>query len=157
MAAIQVENYQNIADYYSEAQLATVGLTDYYWLAATEIVNLSVFDPELDLLAPFYNAYLAAVAAYSNPPVTVLSAVGALQSHIIDKARTDAGARFSNIDQWLDAGDTNGFLTTDGDGSDAVGRDNESGTGDNSFRVPSNFAVWSGQAGFPIDSSNVTS
>ncbi|KKM73772.1 hypothetical protein LCGC14_1407030 [marine sediment metagenome] len=155
MPAIKVENYQNIASFYNEARSQALNLADYYYQAALEIVNLQVFDPELDLLAPFYNAYLSAAATYENPPASVISAVANLQAHIIDKARTDAGARFANINQWYDAGDTNGYLG-DGDGAVAVGRTNESSTGDDSIRVPSGFALWSARAGYAVDAANIS-
>lgn len=153
MAAITVESYGSIMNWYTGAQQQTVGLADYYYLAAVEIVQLNTFDPELALLSPFYNAYLAADAAYQSPPIAVISAVGELQRHIIDKARTTAGVRFTSINQWLDAGDTNKFLSTDGDASEAVGRLNDAD--DSSIQVFSEFASLSATAGYAIDGCNV--
>ncbi len=155
MAAIKVTNYQNIVDFYTEASVALVGIADYYYSAAEEIVMLNVFDPEIDLLSPFYQAYLAADAAYSAPPTAVVSAVTALQSHVLNRARTDTevsggGYRFANINEWIDAGAGNGYL------SSAVGRDGETGSGDGSFKVPTEFAAISSTAGYAIDAGNVT-
>ncbi len=149
MAAIKVENYQNITSLYTSAQLQVVGISDYYYEAAREIVLLQTFDPELDLLAPFWQAYLAATTAYANPPSAVITAVASLQSHILDKARTDAGAVFTNINAWIDAGATNGYLTA------AVGRQNETGTGDESFKIEEQFAALSAKAGYAIDADNI--
>lgn len=153
MAAILVEHYQNLTYFYSEAQNQLVGLADYYYLAALEIVMLQVFDPEIDLLSPFYQAYLAADSAYFQPPTAVYSAVQALQRHILQRARTDpavdpdgVAAVFTTVDEWLDAGATNGFLST------AVGRQGDVNT---SIQVESNFATLSATAGYAIDSSNI--
>lgn len=153
MAAITVETYATIHDWYTGAKQQTVGLADYYYLAAVEIVQLNVFDPELALLSPFYNAYLAADAAYANPPIAVITAVAELQRHVLDKARTTAAVRFTDINQWMDAGDTNKFLTTDGDGSDALGRQTDSDQ--QSLKVSTEFASLSATAGFAIDGCNV--
>lgn len=153
MAAITVETYGTIHSFYTGAQQQAVGLADYYYLAAVEIVQLNTFDPELALLSPFYNAYLAADAAYASPPIAVITAVAELQRHILDKARTSTGVRFTDINQWLDAGDTNKYLTTDGDASDAVGRQTD--TDQASLQVYSEFAALSATAGFAIDGCNV--
>ena len=59
MAAITVAKYQTIANLYGNAETQIAGVTDYYYDAAYEIVILQTFDPERDLLQPFYNAYLA--------------------------------------------------------------------------------------------------
>ena len=155
MATIYVENYQNVVDYYTDASIALVGIADYYYSAAEEIVQLNRFDPEIDLLNPFYQAYLAADAAYSSPPTAVVSAVGALQAHVLARARTDPDAsgnslRFADINEWIDADAANGYLTS------AVGRQGETGPGNDSFRVPSEFATLSGTAGYNIDAANIT-
>lgn len=156
MACILVANYREIADYYSDAQLQIQGVTDYYYNAAYEIVMLQVFDPELDLLAPFYNAYLASQTVYEQAPQAVVSAVTQLQTHIIDKARTDptvdtdtsAPRRFTDINQWIDAHGDNVAASYDN-----VGRQGDSGA---SFTVPTDFATLSDQAGFNIVTGNIT-
>jgi len=155
MAAIKVTNYQNIVDFYTEASIALVGISDYYYSAAEEIVLLNVFDPEIDLLSPFFEAYLAADAAYTTPPTAVTAAVTALQSHVLNRARTDPNVsgvevRFADINEWIDAGASNGYL------SSSVGRSGETGSGDGSFKVPSEFATLSGTAGFAINAANIT-
>ena len=149
MAAIKVENYQTLTSLYSTAQIQVVGVADYYYEAAREVVMLQTFDPELDLLAPFYQAYLAASVAYANPPSAITAAVAALQAHILDKARTDAGAVFTNINSWLDAGATNGYLTA------SVGRQGETGSGDLSIKIESEFASLSDKAGYTIETENI--
>jgi len=100
MAAIKVLNYQNIEGYISTAQIFVSAAADYWYDAALEIVLLDEFDPEIDLLIPFYNAYLAAVGTYASAPASGVTAVGKLQAHVLNRARTNAGARFTAIDTW---------------------------------------------------------
>ena len=156
MAAITVDNYETITNLYNSAQVQIAGVADYYYNAALEIVNLQVFDPELDLLSPFYNAYLSASTIYENAPAAVVAAVAALQRHILDRARTDSAVdtsadaprRFTNINDWLNCaneGDGNSFAI-------AVGRqDDENG----SIDLQSSFVALSAQAGFEIDADNI--
>ncbi len=155
MPAIKVNNYQNITQFYANAQIAVQGVTEYYFNAAYEIVALTVFDPELDLLAPFYNAYVASQVVFLQAPASVITAVSALQRHILDKARTDAGLdatglenRFTDINQWIDAEGSNDAVLYD-----AVGRKDDI---DTSFTVANDFATLSTQAGFTIVSANIT-
>ena len=155
MPAIKVSNYQNIVQFYADAQATVQGVTDYYFNAAYEIVALTVFDPELDLLAPFYNAYVSSQVVYLQAPQAVITAVNSLQSHILDKARTDAGLdatgienRFTDINQWIDAEGSNDAVL-----HDAVGRKDDI---DTTFTVAQDFATLSAQAGFTIVSANIT-
>jgi len=146
MAAILVENYQNISDFYTEAQLQTVGLADYYYNAAVEVLLLNDFEPELDLLEPFYNAYVSAQSAFLTPPTAIINAVGALQRHVLNRARTTASVAFTNINSWIDANAINGYLTA------TVGRE---GDVNDSFQLTSQFANLSNQSGFTISSLNI--
>jgi len=154
MPAIKVLNYQNIAQFYADAQTTVQGVTDYYFNAAYEIVALTVFDPELDLLSVFYNAYVASQVVFLQAPQSVITAVNALQSHILDKARTDAAvdalgeSRFTDINQWIDAEATN-----DATLHSVVGRKDDI---DYSFTVANDFATLSNQAGFTIVKNNIT-
>lgn len=148
MAAIKVENYKAVADFYAAAQAQVVGVADYYYSAATEIVLLQAFDPELDLLAPFYNAYLAARTIYAQAPASIVNAVKVLQQHVLARARTNAGGIFTDINDWIDAAGTNGVLA----GGTPVGRDEDV---DTSFTVPTEFATLSAQAGYSIESGNL--
>jgi len=121
MAAIKVENYQTVALNYAGASQQLVGIADYYYLAAVEILEINDFDPELDLLEPFYNAWQSSIQSYAFVTPSVLSAVTALQEHVIDKARTDStvdstgvAQRFDTIDDWIDAAASNGVGTNVG-------------------------------------------
>ena len=146
MAAIPVDTYRVIADKYARAQVAVADVSSYYFDAAYEIVILESFDPELDLLAPFYNAYLAARTIFLQAPQSVVQAVNRLQSHVINKAREQDGTKFTDINNGIDASNANTF-----DGT-SPGRQ---GDVDASFKVAREFAAISGQAGFEISNSNV--
>lgn len=147
MAAITVAKYQTVANLYANAQRQIAGVTDYYYDAAYEIVLLQSFDPEIDLLQPFYNAYLSSQTVFLQVPAGIVNAITQLQRHVLDKARTESGnERFTSINDWIDAGASNGAATT------ALGRNGDT---DVSFRVPTEFATISLQAGYEIDSENI--
>ena len=143
---IKVENYQNIANFYANAQKQIAGVSDYYYDAAYEIVMLQVIYPELDLLSPFWTAYIAARSIYLSPPQAVVAAVRTLHNHILSRARTTAGNLFSEIDNWLDADFTFGVNTA----GEAVGREDDV---DTSIQVPEEFAVLSDLSGHTVDAA----
>lgn len=154
MAAISVAKYITISELYADAQKQVAGVADYYYNAAVEIVDLDTFDPNLDLLAPFYNAYLASQTVFLQAPQAVISAVNSLQRHVLDKAKTDVlidvvngSSRFSDINQWIDAAGTNNSTLYDN-----VGR---AGDIDTSFKIRTEFAALSAQAGFSIVAANI--
>jgi len=152
MGAIRVESYKAVAEFYAGAQDRILGISEYYLHAAEEVLSIPEFDPALDLLSPFYNAYLAAKQLYDNPPAAIVGSVRALQRHVLARARTNGGSFFTNINDWIDAGDINGELAGGtGTGSAAVGREDDV---DHSFVVPQSFAVLSERAGYPIDPLN---
>ena len=101
MSVINTTSYQAIAEDYAAAVVGIQGLSQHYYDAAYEVLILSVFDPELDLLQPFYNAYLASSGTYGNIPIAAISAVGELQRHVLNRATTPAGAKYTSVDTWL--------------------------------------------------------
>ncbi len=150
MAAIKITTYQNIAQFYTDAQIQVAGVADYYYNAAYEIVNLQFgesFDPELDLLAPFWTAYLAAQSIYLEPPAAIVQAVNSLQNHVLDKSRDNSAVRFTDVNDWIDAAGSNGV----NDLSLVEGRQDDD---DDSFTVAAEFAVISARAGFTISAGN---
>ena len=152
MAAIKVATYQTIAGLYADAQRQVANVADYYYDAAYEIVSLTgaaAFAPELALLTPFYQAYLAAQTIFLEPPAAVISAVTALQNHVINKARDATGDKFSDINDWIDAAGTNSV----NDLSEVSGRQDDV---DTSFTVDTEFASLSATAGFTISAGNIT-
>jgi hypothetical protein len=158
MAAINSTKYQTIAQLYADAQAQIEGVSSYYYDAAYEIVLLQVFDPELDLLQPFYTAYQAVQAVFTQTPAAVVSAVGALQAHVLSKARTQNGVgRYTNVNYWIESDNSgnDGWSAPDQTASPGVyGRQNDSF--DEPFTLPQRFANVSAQAGYPIDTGNIT-
>ncbi len=100
MAEINTTDYLDIVTLYTAASLQLVGIAQQYFDAAYEIVILSVFDPEIDLLLPFFNAYLASNTAYASAIQPVVNAVKELQDHILRRARDGAGLAFSSVNDW---------------------------------------------------------
>ena len=125
---INTTSYDAVASDYTSAAIGIQGLSQHYYDAAYEILILSVFDPELDLLAPFYNAYLASSGTYTNIPIAGISAVGELQRHILNRARDSSDTRYTNINTWMT---------------------------DHSVTVSQEFADISEMAGFVIDPGNI--
>lgn len=149
MAAISVAKYQTIANLYANAQRQLVGVSDYYYDAVYEIVLLQSLDPEVDLLIPFNNAYEASQIVFTQIPAGIVDAILQLQRHVLDRARTDNdNVRFTSIDDWIDAGGTNGVT------DEALGRNGDT---DASFTVPQEFANISAQAGYTIAAGNINS
>ena len=97
---INTTSYEAIAEDYAAAVAGIEGLSQHYYDAAYEVLILSVFDPELDLLQPFYNAYLASTGVYENVPIAAISAIGELQRHILARAEDGDGARYTSINTW---------------------------------------------------------
>ncbi len=145
MGAIKVASYQTVQSLYANASTQLTGIADYYFLAATEILLLDEFDPELDLLEPFYNAWQAALNTYAFTTPSALNAVTALQDHVIDKARDNDSTRFTTIDNWIDAAGTNAVGTN-------VGRLDDV---DTSFQVDAEFADLSNLSGHTISAGNI--
>lgn len=138
MAAILVANYQNIAGYINTAQIFVSAASDYWYDAALEIVLLDEFDPSIDLLIPFYNAYLAAVGVYASAPASGVAAVTKLQQHVINRAKQNDETAFTSINDWI------------------AGSGGRFGDVDTAFTVGSFFAAVSLEAGYTITSGNVT-
>lgn len=150
MPAINTVKYLRIAELYAQARSALVGISAYYYQAAYEIVYMQYFDPELDLLRPFYDAYNASLLIYQTTPVGVIQAVAALQAHVLSKARTDpamgdgVARTFADINEWLE-----GETATGGSGR-------QFDSNDDPITVPEFFAQMSGEAGYSIDVGNIT-
>lgn len=133
MAVISVLKYKNLTVEYTNAQTQIAGVADNYFDAAYIVVQLQAFDPEIDLLTPYFNAYLAANTAYIAVPQAVINAVKALQEHVLRRAVDSNGVKFTDVNDWY--GDTGSFLGGNG--------------------VSAEFAVLSNQAGHTITSTYI--
>ena len=100
MAVIATDKYEDIATLYTFAVKQTLVVADYYYQAAQLVLLVDDFAPELDLLKPFYQAYLTALTAYSGYPGSTVDAVRALQEHVLKEARDGGGNRFIDINAW---------------------------------------------------------
>jgi len=129
MPEINAVSYLAVAEDYATAANGISGLSQQYYDAAYEILILSVFDPELDLLAPFYNAYLSSTSIYNNVPLIAIDAVASLQGHVLTRATDATGSRYANVNDWLS---------------------------DQGILVPEEFAGISALAGFTITSGNIS-
>ena len=158
MAAIKVSKYETIAQLYANAQIQIQGVSSYYYDAAYEILQADYFDPELDLLQPFYTAYLSVQTLFNQTPAAVVTAVGALQAHILSKARTQDGAgKYTNINYWLESDNTGNDNYSSGIELTTPSRYGRSGdSNDAKVTVPTQFASISAQAGYSIDAGNIT-
>lgn len=141
MAEINTTDYVDITNLYTTASQQLVGIAQQYFNAAYEIVILSVFDPEIDLLLPFFNAYLAADTAYASSIQSVVNAVRELQDHILRRARDPGGLPFSTVNDWYEAFPAV-FPDDFGGGSSAI--------------ISSEFAALSQQAGHRIEDGTGT-
>lgn len=121
MAIIEVVNYKELATEYAAASAALVGISDRYYNAAYVVVLLNVFDPEIDLLVPFHNAYLTSQTVYASPFQNAILAVKALQDHILARGASGGngagqtlGDRFLSVNEWYadeDAADPGAFAS----------------------------------------------
>lgn len=102
MAIITTQSYTDINEVYAQAIKQMDGVADYYLQAATLVLLVDDFDVELDLLKPFYQAYLTALTAYSGFSGSTVDAVKALQDHVMYYARDINSSRYTDINDWLE-------------------------------------------------------
>lgn len=151
MGAIPVDTYVTIAGEYSDAYTSVQTVSAYYYDAAYEVLNIASFDPEVDLLVPFYNAYNTADAVVAEPPSSVVTAVNRLQAHVLNKARYDLDGtvyQFVDINDWLSA-------TVNGENVTRMRSATEAETNTSAITVPAGFAELSSRAGYAIDAGNI--
>ena len=142
MAALTVTDYLSIMTDYNTAFSSLSGLSDGYYDAAYTVLLANVFDPEIDLLVAFHTAYNVSVSAYAAAPPSVVSAVKALQDHILSKdvsagtGDQTLGDRYTNIDEYYE--DNLASFPVEG-----------------SAIIPVGFATLSAQSGHTIDPTYV--
>lgn len=133
MAVISVADYKLLVTDYSTALTQIEGVSANYFEAAYKVLLLNIFDPEIDLLVPFHNAYLVADVSFAAQPQSVVNAVQSLQQHILAKGEDkDTAVKFTSINEYYadNSGDFTGFFTAA-------------------------FAALSQQAGFTIESTYI--
>lgn len=136
MAVITTTDYKSIMTDYTAAQDQLDGISDKYFDAAYTVLLVNVFDPEIDLLIAFHNAYVVSQGAYASAPASAVNAVNSLQSHVLAQGISAgnggapaAGLKYDNI---------NDYYADDGTFANII---------------PASFAVISSQAGHTIDSA----
>ncbi|KKL54283.1 hypothetical protein LCGC14_2266960 [marine sediment metagenome] len=140
MAVISITDYRAIMTNYADAQTQLVGISDEYYNAAYTVLNVNVFNPEIDLLVAFHNAYVVSQGAYASAPISAVNAVNALQNHILNQSvSVDGGSGITAGDKYDDIND----YYSDYPASFAL-------------LIPQAFATISGQAGHTIDSAHIT-
>jgi len=134
MAVITVADYKLLVTDYSDALAQIEGVSVNYFDAAYKVLLLNVFDPEIDLLVPFHNAYLVADVSFAAQPQSVVNAVQSLQQHVLAKGVDSFGNRFTTINDFY-ANNLNDFTSP-------------------AFFTAA-FAALSQQAGFTIESTYI--
>ena len=108
MAVISTTDYKSIMTDYSDAQGQLTGISDKYFDAAYTVLVTNVFDPEIDLLIAFHNAYIVSQGAYSSAPTSAVNAINALQNHILSQATSIGngsiaiGEKYDDINDWYE-------------------------------------------------------
>ena len=102
MAVISVADYKLLVTDYELALAQVAGVATNYFNAAYKVLLLNVFDPEIDLLVPFHNAYLVADTSFAAQPQSVVNAVKVLQNHILSQGedKDTAGLKFTSINDY---------------------------------------------------------
>ena len=72
---ISTTDYKSIMTDYSDAQTQLTGISDKYYDAAYTVLVTNVFDPEIDLLIAFHNAYIVSQSSYASAPTSAIKAV----------------------------------------------------------------------------------
>jgi hypothetical protein len=127
---------------YSDAQGQLTGISDKYYDAAYTVLITNVFDPEIDLLVAFHNAYVVSQSTYASAPASAINAVNALQNHILAQQLSlgngtapAAGLPYDDINDYYEDFSTGG----------------ETAFTQSPGLIPQGFADISGQAGHAID------
>jgi len=122
MAVISGANYVAIAQAYATARDSVVSSLSHLFDAVYDVVMLNEIQPEVDLLSEFYNSYQVNTGLYLTP-VTFLSAVRALNNHVLNRGGyqtldafldvTAGGGPFTVPQTWADLCLSAGFEITD--------------------------------------------
>lgn len=142
MAVIGTTDYKSIMTDYGDAQTQLVGISTKYYDAAYTVLVTNVFDPEIDLLIAFHNAYVVSQGAYASAPTSAVGAINALQKHVLAQAVSigvgsiTVGEKYNDINDWYED-----YPSDWPTGGSAV--------------IPQTFADISAQAGHTIESTYI--
>ncbi len=140
MAVINRTDYKSIMTDYADAQTSLTGISTKYFDAAYTVLITNVFDPEIDLLVAFHNAYVVSQGAYASAPTTAVNAINALQNHVLAQQLSEGNG---SIAVGLSYDDINDFYE-DFPGAFPTG---------GAAIIPQAFATISQQAGHTIEST----
>lgn len=138
MAVISRTDYVSVMTDYADAQTQLDGISDKYFDAAYTVLITNVFDPEIDLLVAFHNAYTVSIGAYATAPTSAVNAINALQNHVLNQQLSEGNG---SIAVGLSYDDINDFYA-DFPGTFPI---------DPNAVIPAAFATISAQAGHTID------
>ena len=94
-------DYLAIATYYSSARAANIGSVDYLYDAVYKIVLSTQFFPTIDLINEYWTSYKINADIYRSPS-TYLSAVRAINNHVVNRAGTTSGGEsITNVNEYL--------------------------------------------------------
>lgn len=89
-------DYLAIATYYANARIANIGSVDYLYDAVYKVVLSNAVYPTIDLINEFWTGYRINADIYRSP-TTYLSAVRAINNHVINRA----GASVTDLNDYL--------------------------------------------------------
>ena len=81
-------DYLAIAVYYANARASNIGSVDYLYDAVYKIVLSTQFYPTIDLINEYWTSYRINADIYRSPS-TYLSAVRAINNHVVNRAGGD--------------------------------------------------------------------
>lgn len=90
------QDYLSIATYYATARSSNISSVDYLYNAVYQVVLSSQIYPTIDLINEFWSSYQINADIYRSPS-TYLSAVRAINNHVINRAGNDV----SSINDYL--------------------------------------------------------
>jgi hypothetical protein len=100
MAVINGEEYSTLATKYGNLLKTLKDASVYMYDALTIIAQMDAVEPTRDLIIPFDNVYQNQAAALTAP-AQFIEVARALNNHVLGRARTDAGAAYQTVADWM--------------------------------------------------------
>jgi len=92
--------YSTLAVSYANLVNVLAGASTYLYSALNLIAQLNDVYPTVDLIIPFNNVYVQQSATLTSTS-GLLSAVRALNAHVLLRARTNLGVPYTDINTWF--------------------------------------------------------